>query len=842
LRSLFGLVTRARSVEEFERMFRQFRDVLDSNNRALEIITEMGEVLGGDYLFDIEYVKRARVDLSASVKRSLEAFGELTQGRYHRLGDVALSIDGMIERVVDETPPPSTELVLFHEDITPDRARAVGGKNASLALLRNAAKIVVPEGFAITTRAFDTFIQHNRIDEKIRAYAGRLSESTPMQEELKELVLRGEVPSKLAREIRHALGNLRARCGPRCSVSVRSSAEDEDGEHSFAGQFETVLNVPLREEAVEEAYRKVVASLFSANAAAYQERLGHDPRTTKMAVACMAMVDAAVSGVLYTSNPIGAPDSMVIGASWGLGTAVVEGRTDADHLVVKKDGTGTLVEERIGQKATMVVLREGGGTEERETPKDRTFRRSLERDQIDRLIEAGSVIERYFRSPQDVEWAIDASGRIFILQSRPLRIRGTTGSGRPPGAPIAAQPIVFKHRGLVVQEGAATGNVHILKSMREIDRVPRGAVLVTRHDSSNVVRIMPRIAAIVTDIGAASSHMASLSREFMLPTIVNTGDATKILAEGQEVTVIAGQDGGGVYPGRIAQTLPPGPDRSIRMEDLHEFRRRRYVLRLIAPLNLVDPLRDDFTPGACRTLHDVLRFIHEKSVARLIDSAGLGATCRGAVRLDLSIPAGISVIDIGGGLKTEGANRPTLEQITSVPFKALAQGMTHPGAWRSSAVPLTTGDLISGMFHAPDIFLEGARSTEANVAVISREYANVNVKFGYHYAVLDCYCCHTPRNNHITFRFVGGATSITKRSRRLRLIAIIIEELGFSVRIKGDLIVGRLANVQEADMIEILDQLGRLMAYTRQLDARLRDDGEVERFAKSFMSGSYELE
>jgi pyruvate,water dikinase len=838
LRSLFGWRRRTRTVEEFERMFRQFREVLDGNNSALEIITEMGEVLGGDYLFDLEYIKRARAALAASVDRSLRVFGELTEGRYRRLPEVAASIDAMIGRVVDETPPPPAAFVFFHEDITPDRAAAVGGKNAQLALLRNAAKLDVPDGFAITTRAFDAFVRHNGLGKKLQPPSGE----TPRPEELRELVVHGEIPPDLGRAIEEAIGKLRARCDRDCSLAVRSSAEHEDGEHSFAGQFETVLNVPLRRDAVEDAYRQVIASLFSPKAAAYQQHLGYSVGATKMAVTCMVMVDAAVSGVLYTSNPLGGTDGMVISASWGLGTTVVDGRADADHIVVAKDGTGSVVEETIGEKAVMTVLRAGGGTEETETPEDERRRRSLDRDQLARLVDAGLVIERHFRSPQDVEWAFDASGRMLVLQSRPLGMQGAASPERPPAEPPpAAQRIALRNGGTVVQEGAAAGKVYVLKSMRDLDAVPRGAVLVTRHDASAVVRVMPLVSAILTDTGAPTSHMASLSREFRIPTIVNTGDATRVLADGQEVTVMAAREGAAVYRGLIASSLATSFDASARMEDLHEFRRRRYVLWLIAPLNLVDPLRDDFTPEACRTIHDVLRFMHEKSVARLIEGAGLGAGARGAVKLDLSIPAGIAVIDIGGGLENPEGRRARLEQITSLPFRALAEGMTHPGVWRSEAVPLSTSDFMSSMLSVPDLVTQGGSFGGTNFAVISREYANVNVKFGYHYAILDCYCSATPRNNHVTFRFAGGATDITKRSRRLQFIATVLEEHGFNVATKGDLILGRLANVRREDMIGILDQLGRLLAYTRQLDAVLHDGREVERLAKRFLSGVYDL-
>ncbi len=166
---------------------------------------------------------------------------------------------------------------------------------------------------------------------------------------------------------------------------------------------------------------------------------------------------------------------------------------------------------------------------------------------------------------------------------------------------------------------------------------------------------------------------------------------------------------------------------------------------------------------------------------------------------------------------------------------------THPGVWHSEAVPLTTGDFVSSMFRAPDIVSASAGRARRNVAVISREYANVNVEFGYHYAVVDCYCSDTARNNHVNMRFAGGATDITKRSRRLRFLALVLEKHGFNMGVKGDLMTARLSNVRRDDMIEILDQLGRLLGYTRQLDAVLHDDGDVERFAQRFTRGTYEL-
>jgi pyruvate,water dikinase len=384
--------------------------------------------------------------------------------------------------------------------------------------------------------------------------------------------------------------------------------------------------------------------------------------------------------------------------------------------------------------------------------------------------------------------------------------------------------------------------VFIIKDAADVDGISDGAVLVARHDSSNFVRVMPRISAIITDRGMLTSHMASLSREFRIPTVVNMDDATKILVHGQEVTVLADENGVVVYQGRVRQVLERAAAESPMMEDLYEFRTKRYILRSIMPLNLVDPLRDDFTPQACGTVHDLLRFIHEKSVAELIGSAEYGLKPGSTVKLDLPVPAGIQLIDIGGGLTNpDGRDHAGPGQVTSIPLKALISGMTYPGIWQSGAVSLTMSDFMTSMLRVPDIAADSASHVGSNIAVISRDYTNMSLKFGYHFTIVDCYCSGNARNNHLYFRFAGGATDISKRSRRLQVIAAVLGAYGFNLKTKGDLIVARLANIHQDEMERVLDQLGRLISYTRQLDAALNDDAAVEFYVKNFQEGNYEF-
>ena len=841
LNSLYRTLWRVRrNRDSFELLFSRFREVLDDNNRALEIITDMGDTLGGDYLFDIQYVKRSYADLHAAVDESLRDFDLLTHGRYPQLRKKYREIDEGIRHVIDETVITPKDLVVFYENVTGDRVRDIGGKNSNLAEIKNALKLNVPDAFAVTTRAFDAFMGHNRIFEKIRLPQNNATVPSASLHEVHELILHGEMPPDLHRAIDKAVSKISSRCKGKCSFAVRSSAGEEDGDFSFAGQFETVLNVPLETAAVEKAYRKVLASLFSEKSSMYQKRLGYDLSDMKMAVGCVVMVDADTSGVLYSIDQQGNRDTLIINAAWGLGTSVVEGQTDADFYRVSKTGNREIVETRIGTKGSMVIGMKQGGVTAVATPEEKRTRSSLDPGQVAELVRLALLIEKHFRRPQDIEWAFDSQGRAFILQSRPLRLSGDDTRTRAADASVPDARVLVKNSGLAVQNGVATGRVFILKNINELDSIPKGAILVARHDSSHFVRVMTDVSAIVTDMGTPTSHMAALCREFRIPTIVNAGNATHLLAHGQEITIQVENEGATIYEGLVRQVVEHARNDSSKMEELLEFRKKRYLLRFIAPLNLVDPLRDEFTPQACKTMHDILRFIHEKSVAELIETAQSGVK-DGAVTLDLTIPAGIMVIDIGGGLdKSSPSGHVTAEQIASLPLRALITGMTRPGIWRSDAVPLNVNDFMSSMLRMPDIMSDSAGRVESNMAVISREYANISLKFGYHFIVLDCFCSENTRNNHIYFRFTGGATDMTKRSRRLQLIAEILGEYGFNIKTKGDLIVARLANIDREEAVTILDQLGRLISYTRQLDAVLQDDHAVKRYARNFLDGIYQ--
>lgn len=847
LRSVFGFARRKKNAAlPFEYIFERFKAVLAHTGRALEIISDMGEKLSGDYIFDINYIKNGYSGLSTAVHNSILEFGILTHHRYPKLHDALDRIDCLIKGMISGETPKTGSMVVFFENIAWDMQREVGVKIANVAELKHGVKLNVPDGFAITTHAFDEFIRHNRLEQKIESPGGD-PVAEPALDGLQHLIINAEIQSELDAAIDNAIDKIRKRCGQDCFIAVRSSADEEDGAFSFAGQFETVLNVPLEGRSVKDAYKKVVASLFSAKALSYQKHLGYEIGKLKMAVGCMAMVDAVSSGVIYSANPDGDSSTMIINAAWGLGSSIVEGQIDADSYVVSKGAIPEIIDEKCGSKDFVTVNLPGGGIERIDSPHDVRNRTCLTELQVKELALQAIKIEKHFGKPQDIEWAIDRSGMTVILQARSMQHaentdKDSTDTGLD-NSRFETQTILMSDKGIAVQRGLGSGRVFILRHMDELDRIPKGAVLVAKHDSSNFARVMPSVAAIITDIGTPTSHMASVCRELRVPTAVNAGNATQILKHGQEITVDVRDEGVvTVYEGIAGGLVGHAGSYFRRMEEIYEFRKKRYILRYISPLNLINPLEDNFAPEGCKTIHDILRFMHELSVSELISNSRSALTGHAPVRLDLKIPTGIVVIDIGGALGvTAVQKRATFDDIMSIPLKAVLGGMLYPGVWHSDMVALKAGDFLTSMMRMQDITTVGHTYTESNVAVASGEYMNLSLRFGYHFNVIDCYCSENARDNHIYFRFAGGATDIVKRSRRVHLIADILKEYGFSFKTKGDLLIARLANIREDEVEKILDLLGRLIAYTRQMDALLHDDDAVERYARSFLEEKYKL-
>jgi len=307
-----------------------------------------------------------------------------------------------------------------------------GGKSANLGELL-AAEIPVPAGFAISTAAFHAFVDDAGLGDRISSAVagvspGDLDAIGQASHAISEAMRSAPVPEALRDELAAQYGQLGEGSPP---VAVRSSAVGEDSQQAtFAGQQETYLWVRGAEH-VCDAVRDCWVSLYSPPAISYRARLRDAGEPPAMGVTVQLMVDAEVSGVMFTCNPVSGDPSMVtLNASWGLGLAVVGGEVTPDEYLVSKV-TREVVRERIHAKDVQYVPdARGGGAVRVRVPDERREQPCLDQTVLAQLVEVARRIERYFGAHQDVEWALARGGELSIVQTRPV-----TGLPKKPEEP-----------------------------------------------------------------------------------------------------------------------------------------------------------------------------------------------------------------------------------------------------------------------------------------------------------------------------------------------------------------------------------------------------------------------
>lgn len=468
-------------------------------------------------------------------------------------------------------------------------------------------------------------------------------------------------------------------------------------------------------------------------------------------------------------------------------------------------------------------------------PQKLQTRTCLSDKEIKQIVEAGLLIERYFKKAQDIEWAFDQEGRLIVLQARQLNIMGGfTRMVKDISSVVVGYPVIFSQKGVIAQNGIGSGKVFMVRNDKDLERFPQGAILVARQTSPRFAKAVRKANGIITDIGTPTGHMATIAREFKVPTIVNTGIATERLKPGQLITLDA--EDNVVYAGIVKELLYYRFTREA-FEETYEYRLLRRVLKKISPLNLVDPLDRNFVPQTCGTFHDITRFIHEKAVEQLIDlnyQRHHDPDAPGR-KLQSAIPLDLVVIDIGGGLTEEtGPENVRPEQISSIPMQAFLSGLNMPGFWSSEPMSVDFGSFMSSLTRTFSSDLASPKFIGQNLAVTSKAYANINLRLGYHFNMIDAYISENINDNYAYFRFLGGVTDQTRRSRRVKFIAEVLTTRDFRVDLRGDLVVGRIKKLAPEAMKRKVHIIGQLVAFTRQLDVQMDSDQHIERFVQEF--------
>jgi pyruvate,water dikinase len=433
-------------------------------------------------------------------------------------------------RMLEETVVPLNAL-------TKADVAIAGGKGANLGELRRAG-FPVPPGFVVTAGAYLRVLEECGVRgqlETLHTRACAPGASTASLGAEARAVVDGLV---LPEWFRTAVIAEYESLGRDALVAVRSSATAEDTEAaSFAGMNETFTNTRGTAMLLDNI-RACWRSLYGDRVVAYRahRQLVDEPA---IAVVVQVMVDADRAGVMFSVSPTaGSGDQLVIEAAYGLGEVVVSGQVEPDtYEVDRRDRRVTST--RIGVQSHK-IRRGATGDERIELDPTEGARRVLDDAEVLRIAALGLEVEAHYGAPQDMEWAF-AGDELYLLQSRPI----TVAVGRP-AAPALPSTHAVLVTGLAAAPGVAVGQVRVLHDVADGEQLLDGEVLVAPMTSPDWVPTMRRAAGLVTDAGGMTSHAAIVSRELGIPGIVGCRDATRVLRDGELVTV----DGGG---GRVLE-------------------------------------------------------------------------------------------------------------------------------------------------------------------------------------------------------------------------------------------------------------------------------------------------
>ena len=474
--------------------------------------------------------------------------------------------------------------VVWLSEISKEDIAIGGGKGANLAEMYNIG-LPVPPAFIVTASAYKKFITESGLIDKVMRIIKNIDMENTSQLEadakkVQQIITDGKVPENLQKEIIAAYDNLnvdpevlqrassdvlsiiKAAREP-AFVAVRSSATAEDlATASFAGQQETFLNVKGGRDLIE-AVKACWASLFTARAIYYRERNGFPHDTTYLAVVVQKMINSDKSGVTFTVNPMtNNTREVVIEAVFGLGEGIVSGAIAPDHYLINKF-TGDILEKKISRKL-MFFTRDSrtGRTIKAELPVIKNNQQVLNPYEFKQLFNYALKIEQHYKNPQDIEWGIEGS-TVYILQSRPV----TTLKKEIKEVNIVGKPLFD---GLPASPGIASGTVRLIQSMDDLQKIQKGDILVTKMTNPDMVVTMQKSAGIVTDEGGQTAHAAIVSREIGLPCVVGTRIATKVLKNGQIITIDGSN--GKVYDGAIQQIQLPASEASAEIPTVTEIK------------------------------------------------------------------------------------------------------------------------------------------------------------------------------------------------------------------------------------------------------------------------------
>jgi pyruvate,water dikinase len=819
----------------FRWKYENLRNLLRRNCELLETLSDIQSHVG-DTIPGNVFTHHQISDLLDGTLITVGILNNITSESYTKLYKIHRHISGKIQESLwkarEEKAPP---VLMPLETVDRSQQKNAGGKAGHLGELKKILPDNTPAGFVLTTAAYQMLLNENNLTGQIRALYSRielddLRGAEFVCEQIKRFVKNSIIPESITETVEKYVQSLKM-SGVR-SWAVRSSAVGEDGLFSFAGQFDSFLNIPANKLA--EAYLKVVVSRFNTNAVLY--RLSNDVKDAEssMAVLFIPMIDAEASGVILTRNPIDPEDkNLVISAVKGLAVELVAGKAESDTLYIDREKLN-LASQARGRKKSMVVASGEEGLKKKDIPPLQADSFSISEKTAVELSRIALKIEDYFGLPQDIEWVVDKNGKCWIIQSRPLGISDTSPADT--GEPVKSR--VLAHGGATIFSGRAQGRLHYLESIGNLNEVEKGSILLTRQADPEITAVFHRISGLISEEGHPTNHAANVAREYALPSLFNLENAIEKLKDISEVGLDSTRKT--VYAGL------PWPNLPKRDLSRHSGRQDKPgVLReLIFKLNLTDPVASNFTPAGCQSIHDIIRFVHQKAVISLFDLGDqqVRNLKESFKMLDSTIPLHLTVLDTGDSIDKKFSHHKKIppEAIISESFQALWSGIADPDISWAGRSSVSLSGVASVVMTSIGQNIDATRQMgDRNYIIVGPEYLNFNARLAYHYTMIDALVCDKPHNNYIIFRFRGGGAARARRGLRARFLTGVLRFIGFSVDQREDLVTAWYKGYRKDACKEKLEILGKLMGCARQLDMLTADVRKVNYYIENFIGGNY---
>ncbi len=782
-----------------------FRQLLAANHNALEIMSEMGDAANGLRMVDMNFVRSRSVGAVASVGRMVSALCAMRPDRYDslrkRLRQIAVDIENDLYGEKKEYDIP---LLLSLEQVA-DRPEIAGAKTSRLAGIGASLGITIPQGFVFTAASFALFLSGDLREEIERLTTMADCSDDKQLFQLAADITGAIIAAPVPQELQGLVMKMVADFPPQTLFAVRSSAINEDSAgSSFAGQYTSYLQVAAEDILV--AWKKVIASAWSVEAVTYRHNHGLRDDEVVMCVSVMEMIQATAGGVLYTTDPLGRQSGIFIHAAQGLPVAIVDGSCTPEvwHVI---DDMAVNIEKAEQGKEPFLAL-----------------------ETVIQLARIGSELEHYFGLPQDIEWALNEKKEIVLLQSRPLDVEKTAIPEWHCDLPQLLQG------GKTAAGGVAAGTVMIVKDPAELALFPEGALLVSEQAHPAYAHVLPKAAALITEHGSIAGHLATIAREYRIPAIVGMqGAVSQLKQESGEITVDA--DRCTLYRGRT-EAMPVRKTLLFDLEETPVVQSLRKAMQYIITLHLTDAEGPDFIPERCRTLHDITRFCHEKSVYEMFFGKN-SVPERATRRLFDKVPTQYWVLDLGGGLANNEKGAVDIADVCSMPLNALWQGMHHIG-WQGPP-PMQAGSFLSVLAQAasnPEFEVANASSMAArNCFLITESYCNLQARFGFHYTTVEGNAGPFADENYVYLQFTGGGADIARKRLRAKLIRNILIRKGFTAAAKEDTVFAKMENIDADQVLEGMVVLGYMLMHSRQLDVALDNDAVVKKYESEFLEG-----